>query len=58
MINSDDLKVETLGKADILSPLELSTTIGDGIVNFVEDNITIPYFIKNPHPEADRDLFC
>ncbi len=57
MLTQNDFQVKTLGKPDILSPLELSTTYGDGIVNFIDDNIKVPVLIKRPCDPAFKDLF-
>jgi len=47
MLKEKDFLVKTLGKPSIISPIEFSTTRGDGIVNFIGDDVTIPYSIKS-----------
>ncbi len=56
MLKHEDFIVKTLGKPDILSPLDLSTTIGDGVVNFVSDKIRVPFCIKQPCPKELEGL--
>lgn len=47
MLSFEDFKVKTLGKADILSPMELSTTYGDGIINFTSEETRVPYKLRS-----------
>lgn len=56
MLQKKDFQVDRLGKATIISPLEFSTTYGDGIVNFINDEVTIPYSIKSDEDPANRNL--
>ncbi|MEA1927629.1 MAG: ATP-dependent 6-phosphofructokinase [Candidatus Auribacterota bacterium] len=56
MLQEKDFQVKTLGEATIISPIEFSTTHGDGIVNFIEDSITIPYSIQSCGDPTDRGL--
>jgi len=56
MLHKNDFSVKTLGKAAIISPIEFSTTRGDGIVNFIGDNVTIPYSIKSDDDPSVRGL--
>jgi len=58
MYSEKDFQIKTIGKPDILSPLEFSTTEGDGVVNFVEDSIRIPYLFRVTNdPEMQKLSF-
>ncbi len=50
MLKPEDFAVQKLGEAKIPSPIQFSTVRGDGIVNFITDDETIPYSI-NPDAE-------
>jgi len=56
MLKEKDFLVKTLGKPSIISPIEFSTTRGDGIVNFIGDDVTIPYSIKSDDDPSVRGL--
>jgi 6-phosphofructokinase 1 len=56
MLKEADFLVKTLGKPTITSPIEFSTTRGDGIVNFIGDDVTIPYSIKSDDDPSVRGL--
>ena len=56
MLQKKDFLIKTLGKPTIISPIEFSTTRGDGIVNFIEDNVTIPYSIQSDCRPSVREL--
>ena len=56
MLQEKDFLIKTLGKATVISPIEFSTTHGDGIVNFIEDDITIPYSIQSCGDSSVRGL--
>lgn len=42
MLTPQSVRVETLGPRLIASPLDLSTVVGDGVVNFVPDEARMP----------------
>lgn len=52
-----DFKVKTLGEPGIVSPIKFSTVRGDGIVDFIEDGVKIPYCIRTDCDPSTRDLF-
>jgi len=56
MLQEKDFLIKTLGKATVISPIEFSTTHGDGIVNFIEDDVTIPYSIQSCGDSSVRGL--
>ena len=56
MLKNQDFMVKTLGKPTIISPIEFSTTRGDGIVNFIEDDVAIPYSIQSYGDSSVRGL--
>jgi len=56
MLKNQDFMVKTLGKSTIISPIKFSTTHGDGIVNFIEDDVAIPYSIQSYGDSSVRGL--
>jgi 6-phosphofructokinase 1 len=56
MLQEKDFQVKTLGETTIISPIKFSTTHGDGIVNFIEDDVTIPYSIQSCGDPSVRGL--
>ncbi len=56
MLKPEDFAIQTLGKARVTSPIEFSTVRGDGIVNFIDDRLTIPFSINPDLDPEYRDL--
>ncbi len=56
MLKKEDFAIRTLGEARITSPIEFSIVRGDGIVNFISDDVTIPYSISSDTEPELRDL--
>lgn len=56
MLKAEDFAIKTLGKDQVISPIEFSTVRGDGIVNFIADDVTIPYAITSETVDKFRDL--
>jgi 6-phosphofructokinase 1 len=57
MIKDKDLKVKTLGKRMVPSPLKYSQQLGDGVVNYIRDETRIRYQINiKTEEELDNDL--
>ena len=57
MVSHDELAVRTLGPRRYVSPLPMSTTLGDGVANFVPDDMRVLYRIRlreseQPDPTA------
>lgn len=57
MLSKSDFVVKNLGKPDILSPFQFSSTYGDGIINFVNDTMKVPYSLKVPCEQTTEDLY-
>ncbi len=57
MLTEKDFEVKTLGESTVISPLELSTIRGDGIVNFVEETNKILYQVKLTDESQDSNLY-
>jgi 6-phosphofructokinase 1 len=53
MLKPEDFAIKTLGEAKVVSPIKFSTVRGDGIVNFIGDDVTIPYAINS---DAEPEL--
>ena len=43
-VREDELKIDTLGKAKITSPLKLSTVYGDNIANYVNESDSVLFY--------------
>ncbi|MDP8214089.1 MAG: ATP-dependent 6-phosphofructokinase [Candidatus Euphemobacter frigidus] len=56
MLKKEDFRIKSLGRPSVVSPIKFSTIRGDGIVNFIEDNVTIPYCIKSDCDPSTRDF--
>ena len=56
MITQEDLVVSTLGECRIRSPLPMSTMLGDGVGNFVPDDMRLLYDICLPAGQSPADL--
>ena len=56
MLKKEDFAIRTLGEARVTSPIQFSTVRGDGIVNFIGDDVTIPYSISSDTEPELRDL--
>lgn len=57
MLDPQDFHVKNLGRPDILSPFEYSSTYGDGIVNFISDDLKVPFSLKHPPEPSHKDLY-
>lgn len=56
MLQKKDFRVKRLGKPSVVSPIKFSTIRGDGIVNFIDDTVTIPYYLKSDSDPSTREL--
>ena len=54
VLTPDSVKVENLGPRLVASPLELSTVVGDGVVNFVPDEARMPACVEVTSGRRDR----
>jgi len=58
MLTPEEVIVETLGERRIPSPLQLSTVVGDGVVNFVPDEARMPACVEvMPTPDEQAPVF-
>ncbi len=56
MLEQKDFQVKTLGKREVVSPIKFSTVRGDGIVDFIEDDVKVPYRIRTDCDPAECGL--
>ncbi len=56
MPDQKDFQVKTLGKREVVSPIKFSTVRGDGIVDFIEDDVRVPYRIRTDCDPAESGL--
>jgi len=52
MLMPEDTRIQTLGSCDVSSPIRLSEVHGDGVVNFVSDEL-MPYRVERRRDQAD-----
>ncbi len=51
-LSPEDLRIATLGPATLPSPLGLSTVVGDGVANYVQDAESVLYDLDRDRTEA------